>query len=110
VPIDAPTGKKKGTKKLPEMTDKQAAMWASVQEAMAAHGGPIEPFEGMPPVTGITRKTMQSVLIARGWFSDDEVLPDGKIKRPGPTKENNALTALERRGKLKFSRDHVWLP
>jgi hypothetical protein len=108
-PTAAPSASKKRGRKLRSMTDKQADMWSHIQNAVAASGEPISAGFAMPLQNGISRRALQLALVAGGWFSEGEFSNDGRITKPGPTKENNALTALKRRGHIGFNRDYVWL-
>jgi hypothetical protein len=75
---------------------------------LADYGTTMRPIDGMPVVVGLRRQKLREELVKRGWFTESELLSDGKIAKAGLTRENNALTALERRKILAFSRDAAW--
>jgi hypothetical protein len=112
VPTDAPARTKRPDRRTPPLGDKPAELLAVATSLLAQQGEPIIPTPGMPPVTGASRKLLQRSLIAAGWFAEDLIVEDAdgpKIRKPGPTLENNALTALKRRKLLWFNRGHFWL-
>lgn len=105
--------------KRPPTDDKQKRMLTIFHNVMAKHGTSIRPMPEMPQVVGVRRSILQDELIRAGWFPEDVVtatvcgtvcegLRGGKLKKPGPSMENNALTGLEKRGFLAFNREYVW--
>jgi hypothetical protein len=108
VPVAPPAGKRTDKRKA-RMTDQQAAMLAHTKDLMARHGGPIQPTLDMPVVTGTTRNSLREYLLARGWFDEGQVLQGSELRKPAYAVENNALTALRRRGLLDFNRHIVWV-
>lgn len=97
-----------------KMTDKDAHMLEIFRNILAKHGSLLRPDPDMPLVSGISRFGFQSGLIEGGWFPEDLVIPvsevsdRSKIRKPGPSLENNGLRALKRRGFLEFNRQFVW--
>jgi hypothetical protein len=94
------------------MTVKQADFLTHAQNMIAGSGGPIQPALEMPTVTGMRRSHLREGLIAGSWFDEGQLLQGskaGELAKGGYTAENNALTALKRRGSLAFNRYFVWL-
>jgi hypothetical protein len=107
---DAPTAK---PKKEQQLTDQAQRMRTIIANALASDGGPIQPRNDMPNVTGIDRDLLRDHLVSGGWFGEGLLCDDGKgvkLTNAAYAKENNALTALERRGFFAFNREYVWAP
>ncbi len=111
-PIE-PTASSRKSEAEAKLADKPATMLREVRDLIDRQGEALTPAPNYPVTRAVTRNSVQSRLIDRGWFPENLLCvdPDGKTKltRQGFAPEHNALTTLKRKGLLSFNRSYVWL-
>lgn len=112
-------------KKLPRLPDDQEALLRTIQAVVIDHGTAGQPMAGMPEVKRATRKALQTKLLEVGWLCPpgavdesisevrDEVHGSGTARTHIPKSEHKRLhtklSSLQNKGKIGFTREHVWL-
>ncbi len=104
--VDPDAGKAQREAKL---ADKPALLLRALRNIDPRQIESVRPQPDMPMVQAVSRERLRSVLIAQGWFPDNEVCGGNKLVKPGFATENNAFSALKRKGYINFDRKWIWL-